>query len=97
MSDHACYCRTRGSMKSPFGRSPVLLGHMESETIPNTRPEQSGTTGGSRTARQQQAAFDRQAAVAQIPCEHKNIICKMSCLGFLVYLCQDCGEWEFES
>ena len=30
-------------------------------------------------------------------CKHKNIICKMCCLGFLVYLCQDCSEWEFES
>ena len=32
-----------------------------------------------------------------MPCEHRHITCKMSCIGYLTYRCQDCGEWEFES
>ena len=37
-------------MTCPKGQTPVLRGYMESETLPDTTPERSGTTGGSGTA-----------------------------------------------
>ena len=76
-------------MTSPLRANPRFEGHMERETLPDTTPERSGTTGGSGAAGQQQAAFSGPAETAQTRKYHVTIDDESGCVSTL-----EAASWD---